>query len=51
MTQPTLKRFYTDHRGKVSDRWSLYLTEYDRLLAAFRNKPIGLLEIGGQNGG
>lgn len=51
MTESTLKRLYTDHRGKVSDRWSLYLTEYDRLLAGFRDKPIALLEIGIQNGG
>jgi hypothetical protein len=35
----------------VSDKWSIYLNEYDRLLGPSRNKPIHLLEIGIQNGG
>ncbi len=51
MTPPTLKRLYKEHRGKVSDRWSSYLREYDRLLREYRDKPIRLLEIGVQNGG
>ena len=47
----TLQQFYEAHEGKVSDKWKLYLEEYDRLFGAFRDKPINLLEIGIQNGG
>lgn len=47
----TLKQIYHDHHGKVSDKWSLYLDEYDRLLSGRRNDDINLLEIGIQNGG
>jgi SAM-dependent methyltransferase len=47
----TLQELYRSHAGKVSDKWSLYLDEYDRLLTPYRYKPIRLLEIGIQNGG
>jgi hypothetical protein len=47
----SLGELYEQHTGKVSDKWSLYLAEYDRLFAPFREKPIRLLEIGVQNGG
>jgi len=47
----TLQDLYNRHNGKVSDKWSLYISEYDRLLADYRNRPISLLEIGIQNGG
>ena len=47
----TLEQLYGEHRGKLSDKWSLYLTELDRLFASYRNRPIRLLEIGVQNGG
>ena len=46
-----LVSLYRAHHGKVSDRWSLYLAEYDRLLAPWRDRPVRLLEIGIQNGG
>lgn len=39
------------HTGKVVDKWSLYLREYDRLFEKFRKKRISFLEIGIQNGG
>lgn len=51
MSNKTLNQLYLDHCGKVSDKWSLYLTEYERIFADYRNKPIRLLEIGIQNGG
>jgi len=51
MTQPTLAEHYQTHEGRVSDKWSLYLNEYERLFPPYRNKPIHLLEIGVQNGG
>ena len=44
-------QLYAEHLGKVSDKWSLYLTEYDRLFDDYRDKPVRLLEIGIQNGG
>lgn len=47
----TLTELYKCHSGKVSDKWSLYLREYDRLFQPYRDKPISMLEIGVQNGG
>ena len=47
----TLDQLYREHKGKLSDKWSLYLTEYDRLFTVYRNQPVQLLEIGVQNGG
>jgi len=51
MTNKTLEQLYAEHMGKVSDKWSIYFNEYDRILGAYRNKPVRLLEIGIQNGG
>ncbi|HOQ42069.1 MAG TPA: class I SAM-dependent methyltransferase [Smithellaceae bacterium] len=51
MTGRTFHQLYAEHKGKVSDKWSLYLTEYDRLLDPYREEPVNLLEIGIQNGG
>ena len=51
MTGRTLHQLYAEHKGKVSDKWSLYLTEYDRLLDEYRDEAVNLLEIGIQNGG
>ena len=47
----TLKELYREHEGKLSDKWSLYLAEFERLFAPYRDDPITLLEIGIQNGG
>lgn len=51
MTQEALQQLYTDHIGKVSDKWEIYLDEYGRILNKYREKPVRLLEIGIQNGG
>lgn len=51
MRFPTLAELYAEHQGKVTDKWSLYLAEYDRLFVLFRDQPVRLLEIGVQNGG
>jgi GT2 family glycosyltransferase len=51
VAEKDLHQLYAEHTGKSSDKWSLYLTEYDRLLDAYRDKPVRLLEIGVQNGG
>ena len=47
----TLEQLYATHRGKASDKWSSYLTEYERIFGEYRDKPVRLLEIGVQNGG
>ena len=47
----TIQDLYNAHRGKVSDKWSSYFNEYQRLFQEFRDEPISLLEIGIQNGG
>jgi hypothetical protein len=47
----TLTQLYNEHTGKVSDKWTRYLAEYDLLLSPWRDRPIRLLEIGVQNGG
>lgn len=46
-----LLSLYEKHKGKVSDKWSIYLREYDRLLSEFKSLPISFMEIGVQNGG
>ena len=47
----SLFEIYREHQGKVSDKWSIYLAEYDRLFSSYRGRPVRLLEIGIQNGG
>lgn len=51
MSDKTLAQLYAEHKGKVSDKWTLYLSEYDRIFSEYRAKPIRMLEIGIQNGG
>lgn len=47
----SLPDLYKEHQGKVSDKWSIYLSEYDHLFSSIRENPIRMLEIGIQNGG
>lgn len=47
----TLEELYSQHTGKVSDKWSSYLVVYDQILKSYRNQNVRLLEIGVQNGG
>lgn len=51
MTLQTLEELYAQHTGKVSDKWSAYLHEYDRIFREQREQPMRFLEIGIQNGG
>lgn len=46
-----LRELYLEHVGKVSDKWEIYLNEYDRVFSPYREQEIDLLEIGVQNGG
>ena len=47
----SLYELYRAHTGFVSDKWESYIRCYDTLLSPFRQDPIGLLEVGIQNGG
>ena len=47
----TLREISKVHQGKISDKWSSYLDEYERLFHQLKSHPISLLEIGVQNGG
>ncbi|TKA89441.1 glycosyltransferase [Guyparkeria sp. SB14A] len=47
----SLKQLYNRKHGKASDKWELYLDEYDVRFQDLKGLPINLLEIGVQNGG
>ncbi len=47
----TIVQLYSEHSGKVSDKWTRYLLEYDLLFRHLKDKHVRLLEIGVQNGG
>lgn len=47
----TLGEISQAHQGKISDKWSSYLVEYQRLFCEYQDRPVSLLEIGIQNGG
>jgi hypothetical protein len=51
ITTPTLTQLYDAHHGKVSDKWSSYLTLYEDELNRIRPNVRSMLEIGVQNGG
>lgn len=46
-----LADLYASHRGKVSDKWTVYLKVYEELFRPYRARRLRLLEIGIQNGG
>ena len=46
-----LKNIFTQHKGKLSDQWSLYIDAWDDIFSPYQNREISLLEIGTQNGG
>lgn len=50
MRNKLICQLYSKHTGKVSDKWSLYLSEYEQIFRDYK-KDIKLLEIGVQNGG
>jgi O-antigen biosynthesis protein len=51
VNRPDLKKIFAEHTGKVSDKWTLYVSEYERHFQMYRDRPVRLLEIGIQNGG
>jgi len=46
-----LANLYTDRTGKISDKWKIYIDEYEEKFKTYQDKNIYLLEIGIQNGG
>ena len=46
-----LKSLFLDHQGKISDKWTLYLDEWDNIFSPYKDLEIDILEIGIQNGG
>lgn len=51
MPSTTLRDHYAEHERLVSDKWDIYLSEYERLFRSLKQMPVTLLEIGVQNGG
>jgi hypothetical protein len=51
MTPKSFTDLHKNHQGKVSDKWSFYLDQYELLFNPLRDKTISLFEIGIQNGG
>jgi hypothetical protein len=47
----SIKDLYKNHSGKVSDKWKIYLDEYEDKLSHYQTLPIKLLEVGILNGG
>ena len=47
----SLKDLYRNHSGKVSDKWDIYLNEYEDKLNKYQRLPIKFFEIGILNGG
>lgn len=45
------ERLYYEHAGNLIFKWHHYLEIYDRHLAAWRNRPLRLLELGVLHGG
>lgn len=46
-----LETIFANHKGRIVDKWLHYLPVYERYLAAYRNKPFRMLEIGVFKGG
>jgi O-antigen biosynthesis protein len=46
-----LQEIFASHKDKLSDKWSIYLSEYDRLFLEFRERSLNILEIGISHGG
>ncbi|MCY9872547.1 class I SAM-dependent methyltransferase [Vibrio barjaei] len=46
-----LHSVFEQHKGKASDKWSLYLDVYNHEFSRFIDKDPSILEIGVQNGG
>lgn len=46
-----LKKIFLNHKGKLSDKWELYINEWDQIFSPYQNNDVNLFEIGVHNGG
>ena len=46
-----LKQTFLNHTEKMSDKWTFYINEWDRIFSPYHDLPINLFENGIQNGG
>ncbi len=51
MVYSALAKLYSRHQGKLSDKWSIYISAYERLFSELKDRLARILEIGIQNGG
>lgn len=49
--EESLREIFLNHKQKKSDKWSLYINEWDRIFSPYRYQPVNIFEIGIQNGG
>jgi len=47
----SLIELFSNNQGKITDKWTLYLNLYEKLLKPYENHEVNILEIGIQNGG
>ncbi len=47
----TLASLYKEHSSKVSDKWTIYIGQYEEKFKSYKDEKIRILEIGIQNGG
>jgi len=47
----SLKELYTQHSGRLLNKWEHYLTVYDKYFSPYKNKDLTLLEFGIAHGG
>src|SRR5690242_1748523 len=47
----TLKEIFESHSGRLIHKWDHYFEVYERYFAAYRGKPVNILEIGISHGG
>lgn len=47
----TIEQLFFQNKGRVCHKWVHYLPVYDRFFAAYKNRPINILEIGVSHGG
>lgn len=45
------EELFKSHTGKLSDKWNLYLQQWDDIFLYYKDKEVNILEIGIQNGG
>ncbi|MEO7922246.1 MAG: class I SAM-dependent methyltransferase [Chitinophagaceae bacterium] len=47
----TLQEIFETHNGRLLHKWNHYFEVYERYFAAYRGKPVNILEIGISHGG